>query len=124
MKTIFACLALLACSAILAPTSRAQSSPSPDLKGKWHFVLDTEGGDREVDAAFGVHDGDVTGKWNQNEDVHGKFASGKIDLAFDITSEEAGKGTLTLKGDLAGDTIKGNWTFQSYDGTFKATRVP
>lgn len=123
MKTILAFVALAACSLFVATASRAQSDAPGDLKGKWHFVLDTEGGDREVDASFDVHEGAVTGKWNQNDEVHGKFAAGKIDLAFDITSDEAGKGTLTLKGDLNGDTLKGDWGFQTYSGTFKATRV-
>lgn len=94
------------------------------ISGKWHFVLATPGGDREVDAAFTVdNDGNVTGKWGAS-DVAGTYKEGKIALSFQFTSEEAGTtadmkldGKLDDAGALAGD-----WTFSEYNGTFQAAR--
>ena len=40
-----------------------------------------------------------------------------------MTSDEVGKGTLTIKGKLADDKLTGSWSFQTYDGTFQATRA-
>ena len=43
------------------------------INGKWHFVLATPGGDREMDADFTVDaDGKVTGKFGPT-DVAGTF---------------------------------------------------
>jgi hypothetical protein len=94
------------------------------ISGKWHFVLATPGGDRDVDADFSVdNDGNVTGKWG-NSDVVGTYKEGKMALTFQFTSEEAGTtadmkldGKLDDAGALAGD-----WTFSEYNGTFQATR--
>jgi len=94
------------------------------LSGKWHFVLATPGGDREVDADFAVdNDGHVTGKWGP-ADVAGSYKDGKLDLKFKFTSDEAGTtddmkldGKLDDAGALAGD-----WAFSEYNGTFQASR--
>jgi hypothetical protein len=110
--------AVLACVALLSPVSAA---PKADISGKWHFVLQTEGGDREREATFQQTGNKVTGKWD-DADVQGTFEDGKLDLEFPVTSEEAGKGTLILKGQAAEDSLTGTWEFQSYSGTFKATR--
>jgi hypothetical protein len=109
-----------------APTP-AQDSPAKvvDLAGKWHFVLDTEGGDREIEADFAVDsNGKVTGTFGKAA-VAGTYFNKKLDLAFDFTSDEVSttaemaiKGTLDEKGGLSG-----SWKFSEYDGTFKATRV-
>lgn len=115
---VLAC-ALLAC-AFLVRTARADDS---DVAGKWHFVLDTPGGDREVDANFAVDSGKVTGKWGTT-DVAGTFTDGKLDLSFPMTSEESGdSGELKITGVLKDDALTGNWEFTSYNGTYKATRV-
>jgi hypothetical protein len=98
-------------------------APAESVEGKWHFVLDTEGGDRTVEPNF-VQEGEkVTGKWDA-ADVKGTFRDGKLDLAFPLNSEEAGPGTLKIRGELKGDTLTGRWEFQDYSGTFKATRAP
>jgi len=103
------------------PNGRTQTQAG-SVAGKWHFALDTEGGLREVDATL-RQDGDkVTGKWGDKDDVKGTFADGKLSLSFTINSEEAGPGTLKLDGTLAGDALTGTWSFQTYDGSFKATR--
>jgi hypothetical protein len=95
---------------------------APDVSGKWHFVLDTPGGDREVEAVF-QGDGDrITGKWGK-EDVSGTFTAGKLDLSFPITAEETGeKGTLKITGKLLHDQLVGDWQFSDYNGTYKASR--
>jgi hypothetical protein len=94
------------------------------INGKWHFVMDTPGGDRLIDADFTVAaDGKVTGKWGTT-DVAGTYKDGKLDLSFQTTSEETGQtAPLKLVGKLD-DTgaLIGTWEFSAYDGTFKATR--
>lgn len=107
------------------PVMNAQdAAKDAGINGKWHFVLDTPGGDREMDAEFTVDaDGKVTGKYGDT-DVLGTYKDGKMDLAFPMTSEEADEtATLKLDGRLD-DTraLTGTWEFSEYSGTFKATR--
>ncbi|MFL6352226.1 MAG: hypothetical protein ACJ74Z_10300 [Bryobacteraceae bacterium] len=118
MKCIMAAAAAMACLALAIPVS---ASTQADISGKWHFVLQTEGGEREKEATFQQAGDKVTGKWD-DADVQGTFDDGKLDLEFPVTSEEAGKGTLKLKGQVAEDSLTGTWEFESYSGTFKATR--
>jgi hypothetical protein len=94
------------------------------INGKWHFVMDTPGGDREMDADFTVAaDGKVTGKYGTT-DVAGTYKDGKLDLNFSMTSEESGEtAPLKLVGKLDETAaLVGTWEFSSYNGTFKATR--
>jgi hypothetical protein len=106
----------------LWPAAIAAQAPAGSISGKWHFVFQTEGGVREFDATF-QQDGDkVTGKWADKDDVKGTFSDGKLALSFTANSDEVGPGTLKIDGDLADNVLTGNWSFQSYDGTFKATR--
>jgi hypothetical protein len=120
MKSVVAVLAIVLGAALIVPFGKAQTAAS--VAGKWHFVLDTEGGDRTEEPTF-TQDGDkVGGKWGQS-DVKGTFTDGKLSLEFPMTSDEAGAGTLSIKGKLADDALTGNWAFQDYSGTFKATRV-
>jgi hypothetical protein len=106
---------------MVVPMAGAQNA---GISGKWHFVLNTDGGDREMDAEFSVDaDGKVTGKLGKS-DVAGTYKDGKMDLSFPVTSEESGD-TAPLK--LAGKiddsaALTGTWEFSSYNGTFKATR--
>jgi hypothetical protein len=106
--------------AALPPRSTAQN---PTIAGKWHFVVETEGGERIVDPVFQLDGDRVTGKWN-TADVKVTFSGGKLDLAFPYNSEEAGEGTLKIKGELKGDTLTGTCEFEGYTGIFKATRTP
>ena len=101
----------------------AQDAAPPTIDGKWHFVLDTPGGDREVDSEFAVDkDGNVTGKWG-NATVAGTFTDGKLNLSFSMTAEETGEtGPLKITGKLDQGDLTGNWEFSSYSGTFKASR--
>lgn len=109
--------AVLILFALLAPVWAMASA----LDGKWNFVLQTEGGERRAPADLKVDGTDVTGKWG-GADVKGTFTEGKLELKFAFNSEEAGPGTLEMKGALDGDKIKGNWKFEQYTGTFEATR--
>ena len=98
------------------------AATSNDLTGRWHFTLNTEGGDREVDALFKVDGDQVTGTWDKT-DVKGTYKGGDLDLAFPLNSEEAGMtATLKIKGKLKVDKLTGNWEFSEYSGTFIATK--
>ncbi|MGA8731486.1 MAG: hypothetical protein WB608_22195 [Terracidiphilus sp.] len=107
-----------------AQDSAPAAAKDSGIAGKWHFVMDTPGGDREMDAEFIVDkDGNVTGKYG-NTAVAGTYKDGKMDLNFSMTSEESGEtAPLKLEGKLdETNALIGTWAFSSYDGTFKATR--
>jgi len=108
------------------PGQQAATTPQTagGIDGKWHFVMDTPGGDREMDAEFAVDaDGKVTGKF-ADAAVAGSYKDGHMDLEFTMTSEESGEtAPLKLTGKLDDtDTLAGDWAFSEYNGTFKATR--
>lgn len=113
--------AAMVCLVMGGPLAHAQDT---GINGKWHFVLETPGGDREMDADFNVDpDGNVTGKWG-SADVAGTYKDGKLALDFQFTSEEAGT-TAAMKIDGKLDdtaALAGNWAFTDYNGTYKATR--
>ena len=105
----------------LGSAGQNSSAAVSGLAGKWHFVFDTGDGTREFDADFAVAEGKVTGTFGKDE-VKGTTEGEKFSLAFDANSEEAGKGTLKMDGKVAADQLSGSWSFQTYDGTFKAMR--
>jgi hypothetical protein len=121
MKKILMIAAVVVCLVMGRPVVHAQDA---GINGKWHFVLETPGGDREVDADLTVDsDGNVTGKWG-NADVAGTYKDGKLTLEFQFTSEEVGA-TAAMKIDGKLDetaTLGGDWAFSEYNGTYKATR--
>ena len=127
MKTVFAALATMAF--LLTPLSHTAEAVS--VAGKWHFVLDTPGGDRELDSVFAQDMEKVSGKWGvdsngkaEANEVAGTYADKKLLLSFPMESPEVGPGTMKIKGQLANDgSLSGDWAFQDYAGTFKATRV-
>lgn len=103
-------------------SSPCAAQTSGDIAGKWHFVLQTPDGERTYDPTF-TQDGDkVGGKWDK-ADVKGTLSDGKLNLEFPVNSDEAGEGTLKITGQFEKDQITGDWSFQTYDGRFKATRV-
>lgn len=133
-KLLFAVLALTAITlstpgSVLARaqarpvTPDSQSTPDKRINGKWHFVFDTQGGDREFEAEFTVDaDGNVTGTWDKKP-ATGTYKDGHLKMAFDTFSEEANEtAQLQLDGKIDDSaTLTGNWAFSSYEGTFKAT---
>jgi len=119
MKLLIVLASLTVIFGLLIPKGKAQTA---DISGKWQFVLQTEGGERDINAEFHQQAEKVTGTWDKAK-VQGTFADGKLNLEFPIESEEAGPGTLTLKGQLEGEALTGTWAFQTYDGKFKATRA-
>ena len=122
MRNFFLLLALFATVAI-CPNLRGQNSApaNPGLAGKWHFVFDTEGGPRDFDADFTVSGTRVGGTFGKSE-VKGDLVGQRFELTFPTESDEVGPGTLKLIGKIAANQLTGSWAFQSYDGTFKATR--
>ena len=100
------------------------TAPASGINGKWHFVLDTPGGDRDIDADFTVDaEGKVTGMFGKDSAV-GTYKDGNLDLGFDMTAEETGEtAQMKLSGKLdATSTITGKWQFSAYGGTFTAAR--
>jgi len=125
-RTVFAVLAVLG-FLFVTPGRTAESDT---IAGKWHFVFDTPGGDREFDSILEQAADKVTGKWNvtdtkkDGDPVAGTYAAKKLALEFTANSEEVGPGTMKITGLLADDgTLSGDWAFQDYSGTFKATKV-
>ena len=121
MRRFLVIAAAMVCLMMGRTIAQAQDT---GIKGKWHFVLETPGGDREVDADFNVDaDGNVTGKWG-GSDVAGTYKDGKLALDFQFTSEEVGT-TAAMKIDGKLDdaaALAGDWAFSEYNGTYKATR--
>lgn len=124
MRKFLVIAAAVVCFVIGRPAVQAQDTASNGVNGKWHFVLETPGGDREVNAEFTVdNDGNVTGKWGP-ADATGTWKDGKLSLNFEFTSDEAGV-TAPMKIDGKLDetaALSGDWAFSEYSGTFKATR--
>ena len=122
MKWLMAMAVTVLGLGLIAPATRAQDA-AVTVTGKWHFVLNTEGGDREVEANF-EHDGSkITGKFGK-DDAKGSYDDGKLKMEFPVNSEEVGPGTMKLTGKLGKDVLTGDWEFQTYSGSYKATRVP
>jgi hypothetical protein len=119
--TRFLCAALAVVGLLLG--NQAATPQHTTIDGKWHFVLDTPGGDRELDAEFTVaEDGKVTGNFGK-ADVAGTFKDGHLALDFTMTSEESGEtAPMKIDGKLDdGMALGGTWEFSSYNGTFKAS---
>ena len=136
-------LAVLALTLSLTGTAFAQAPATPDkppatpdkppaapdksqdntVNGKWHFVFNTPGGDREFDADFTVDaEGKVSGTFGKSA-AAGTFKDGHLQMAFDTTTEEGETGQLQMDGKLDETaTLTGTWTFSEYEGTFKANR--
>jgi hypothetical protein len=122
VKKFLVVAAAMACLFMGCQIANAQNT---GIQGKWHFVMDTPGGDREIDAEFSVAaDGNVTGKWGGKTDVAGTYKDGTMDLSFTTTSEESGQtAPLHLVGKLdSTGALIGTWEFTAYNGTLKATR--
>jgi hypothetical protein len=134
LATVLAATTLSTSGSLQAQAQDKQDNPAkPDkqdkqdkrIDGKWHFVFDTQGGDREFEAEFSVDaDGKVSGTWD-NKPAAGTYKDGHLQMAFDTHSEEANEtATLKLDGQIDdSETLTGNWSFSSYDGTFKATHL-
>ena len=134
MKKLLLAVLALTLSLTGAVLAHAQATPdktasTPDksqdntVNGKWHFVFETPGGDREFDADFTVDaEGKVSGTFGKSN-AAGTYKDGHLQLAFDTTTEEGETGQLQIDGKLDETaTLTGSWAFSSYDGTFKAAR--
>jgi hypothetical protein len=125
IKSLIAVFAVLAF--LWTPLTRADEPAS--VAGKWHFVFDTEGGDRTFDSVLEQNADKITGKWAidvkpNGDPVSGTYIDKKLSLEFAITESEVGPGTMKITGQLADDgSLTGTWAFSDYSGTYKATRV-
>ena len=91
------------------------------IAGKWQFVLQTGGGERQQAVELQLDGQNVTGKW-AGADVKGTFVDNKLNLAFPFSSSEGGlSGTLKIVGTLADDQLTGDWDFEGHSGTFAAS---
>lgn len=104
---------------VALPLALAQNDNT--IVGKWAFVLETSGGDRNIDAEFELDGTQVKGKWGEAP-VKGTFTDGKLELNFPFNSSEAGAGEIKISGALENGSLKGTWAFQEYNGTFTAKR--
>lgn len=121
MKVLLIAAAAMVC---FLPGQQTTAAPAAGIDGKWHFVLDTPGGDREMEAQFAVDpDGKVTGKFGDTA-VAGTFKDGHMDLLFTMTSEESGEtAPMKITGKVDDqNALTGDWEFSAYNGTFKAIR--
>ena len=125
MRRFLVVAAAVLCLMMGSSFAKAQDGTgSSGINGKWHFVLATPGGDREVDADFTVdNDGNVTGKWGP-ADVAGTYKEGKLALKFPFTSDEVGTtADMSINGKLGdAEALAGDWAFSEYNGTFEAKR--
>ena len=114
---------VFACVCGLALGMPAIQAAADDVSGGWAFAMETPGGTRSMDAMFKVDGKTVTGTWGDKKaEVRGTFADNVLELSFPIESEN-GAGTLGIKAKLADNELTGNWTFQEYGGSLKATRT-
>ncbi len=125
MKHVLFTLATLLTISLL---TFGRGADKPTLAGKWHIVLNTQGGDRENDSLFEVADDKITGKWDlsnpQPPAIKGTITDGHFSIEVALESTEIGPGTMKLTGQLADDgTLMGDWAFSDYNGSFKGTRV-
>ncbi len=121
---IFAVATLLTISLL----TFGRGADKPTLAGKWHIVMNTQGGDRENDSLFEVADGKIGGKWDlsnpQSPAIKGTLTDGHFAIEVALESTEIGPGTMKLTGQLADDgTLSGDWAFSDYNGSFKGTRI-
>jgi hypothetical protein len=124
MRSLAILAALLALTFVGASAQNSSTASTRGLTGKWHVVFDTSDGTREFDAQFTVADGKVGGTFGKyNDEVKGTIDGEKFALEFPTNSDEAGKGILKLTGKIADEKLSGSWSFQTYDGTFAATRL-
>jgi hypothetical protein len=107
---------------LLGLLTSGQALWGADIAGKWLFVMQTEGGERQITADFRMDADQVTGKWDTS-DVKGTFKDGALELSFPVTPQETGEThTLKITGRLDGEALSGKWEFGEYSGTYKATR--
>jgi hypothetical protein len=131
VKKLLLAAAVVLCLVTGSLIAKAQDNKAQDngtqsngINGKWHFVLDTPGGDREFEAEFTVDaEGKVTGTFGKTSAI-GIYKDGKMNLDFQMTSEESGDtAQMKVLGKLDDSAIlTGNWQFSSYDGSFRAFR--
>ena len=115
---------LVLLAALSLPVAKSAPAAEPaDISGKWHFVMETEGGERTNEADFKLAGDQVSGKF-ASADVKGTFKDGALDLAFPFTSDEAGMtATFKLKGQLKEGKLTGDWQFGDYNGSYTASRA-
>jgi hypothetical protein len=86
------------------------------ISGKWAMTMETPGGDRNATPTFSLDGDKVSGKWDASE-VHGTFKDGQLELEFPLTSTEAGfQAKFKVSAKLEGGTLKGTWSWATYDG--------
>jgi len=104
--------------------SNLPAAQAGDVTGKWLFALTTGELSAEYSADFQSEGEKVTGTWEGTE-VEGTFKEGELALSFPFHPLETERtGTLTVTGRFDGDMLAGDWSWNEYGGSFKATRKP
>jgi hypothetical protein len=113
--------AVLSTVLVLVLASSVAAAAAADLNGDWQFVVEIPDGYRTFAVNFKVDGELVSGKWAEFA-LKGTLKDGSFDLSFPFSDPDAGSGTLNIKGTVGNGALSGNWEFNGYSGSFKATR--
>ena len=96
-----------------------------DLSGKWNFVWQTPGGERQSILTFTQKGEKVEARFpDAKEPVSGTLKDGKLSLAGRLYSAEAGaEADFHLDGTLAGQELKGTGAWAEHQMTFTAHKA-
>ena len=101
----------------------SQAAFAGEVDGKWDFVFKTEVGDRTPTMTLTTEGESVKATAGEMELV-GAFKEGTLELKGVIYSPDAGyESTLTVTGELEGETLTGKWVWDIYTSTFTAKRA-
>ena len=96
-----------------------------DLSGKWNFVWQTPGGERQSTLTFTQKGEKVEARFpDAKEPVTGTLKDGKLSLAGPVYSAEAGAtADFHLDGTLADHELKGTGAWGEHQMTFTAHKA-
>lgn len=95
-----------------------------ELDGKWKFVWQTPGGERESVVAIAVDGESVSCDFPENKaPIKGRFKDGRLELTGKLYSSEAGMdGDFKLTGKLVEGRIEGESYWNEHGMTFVAKK--
>ncbi len=96
-----------------------------DLTGRWNFTWQTPGGERRTTLTLKQNSENVEALFpDAKEPIKGTFKDGKLSLAGNLFSTEAGEAAeFHLQGTLTGAELKGSGGWGEHDLTFTAQKA-